>query len=205
MKFFSFKSAPNVRKVMIYLRERGVETPFETIEVDIMNGEQNTPEFRAINPLGKVPALQLDDGTFVTESLPIVEYFEETLPGGRLMLGDTPEERAKIRSIERYIEMEITGTMGIMAHNMMPIYTVRFGESPEVVEYARRRQAMALDFLDNFIGDRSFVYGDGPTLADISLFVTLESAFLVNAEIEPKYENIIRCYENFSKRSSVAL
>ena len=190
---------------MIYLRERGIEPPFETVEVDIMNGEQNTPEFRAINPLGKVPALQLDDGSFITESLPIVEYLQETIPGGRPVLGETPGERAKIRSIERYIEMEITGTMGIMAHNMMPLYTARFGASPEVVEYARRRQAMALGFLDNYIADRSFVYGDGPTLADISLFVTLESAFLVNADVDPKYENIIRCYENFKNRPSVAL
>jgi glutathione S-transferase len=169
-----------------------------------MNGEQYNPEFKAINALGKVPVLELDDGTYITESLPIIEYFEELYPANPL-IGDTPQDRAKIRSIERYIDMEVMGTMGIMAQNMMPLYADRFNQSPIVVQYGRDRQAMALDHLNKFIGDRSYVYGDKATLADITLFVTLESAFIVDAQIDPKYENITRCYQAFSKHPSVAM
>ncbi len=201
MKLFTCKIAPNAKKINLYLREKDITVGFETIEVDLFSGEQNSPQFKAINPLGKVPVLQLEDGSAITESLSIIEYFEEIYPHHSLT-GDSPEERAKIKAIERFIDMEIMGMMGIMAHHMMPLFAGRFDQSSDVIKYGRMRQAEALKQLDNFIGDRSFVYGDKLSIADITLFVTFETAHMVKAELDPKYHNILRCYDNFAQRAS---
>lgn len=199
MKLYTCKIAPNAKKVRLYLKEKGITPNFEMIEVDLFSGEQNSLEFRAINPLGKVPVLQFDDGSVITESLSIIDYFEEIYPQPSLT-GDSPEERAKIKAIERFIDLEIMGMMGVMAHHMMPLFSGRFTQSPDVIKYGRARQAEALDYLDNFIGDRSFVYGDRLSIADITLYVTFETAHIVKAKLNPKYQNILRCYENFSQR-----
>lgn len=201
MKLFTCKIAPNAKKVRLYLREKAITPDFEIIEVDLFSGEQNSPQFKVVNPLGKVPVLQLEDGSVITESLSIIDYFEEIYPQPSLM-GDSPEERAKIKAIERFIDMEIMGMMGVMAHHMMPLFAGRFDQSQNVVKYGRARQLEALDHLENFIGDRSFVYGDKLSIADITLFVTFETAYMVQAKLDPKYRNILRCYNNFAQRTS---
>ena len=199
MKLFTCKIAPNAKKVSLYLREKGITPDFETIEVDLFSGEQNSPQYKAVNPLGKVPVLQLDDGSCITESLSIIDYFEEIYPTPSL-IGNSSEDRAKIRAIERFIDIEIMGMMGIMAHHIMPLFAGRFDQSQDVIKYGRARQAEAMAYLENFIGARSFVYGDRVSIADITLFVTFETAHFVKAPLDPKYQNIMRCYNNFSRR-----
>ena len=83
MKLYSFFGAPNPRKVLVYLGEKGIKVPIE--EVNIITGENRTPEFLAKNPLGGLPVLELDDGSHLTESLAIIEYFEETRPNPSLL------------------------------------------------------------------------------------------------------------------------
>ncbi|MBL4801790.1 MAG: glutathione S-transferase family protein [Emcibacter sp.] len=202
MKLFSCKIAPNAKKIHIYLKEKGINPAFETIEIDLLSGEQNGLAYRAINPLGKVPVLQLYDGSYITESLSIIEYFEEIYPENSLT-GNAPEERAKIKSLERYIDTELMGTMGILAHHMMSLFSERFHQSGDVIDYGRQRQTEALEHLNTIIGDRPFVCGDKISIADITLYVTFETAFLVKAKLDPKYQNIMRCYKNFAKRDSV--
>lgn len=202
MKLFTCKFAPNAKKVSLYLKEKGIIPDFEIIEVDLFKGEQNSPQFKAVNPLGKVPVLQLDDGSVIAESLSIIDYFEEIYPAPSLT-GDSPEDRAKIKAIERFIDMEIMCMMGVMAHHMMPLFAGRFDQSPDVIKYGLVRQAEALEHLDNFIGDRCFVYGDKLSIADITLFVTFETASMVKAALDPKYQNVMRCYESFSQRVKV--
>ncbi len=78
MKIYDFAGAPNPRKVRVYLAEKGITVPMEP--VDIISGQNRTPEFLKKNPLGGLPVLELDDGTCVPESLAIIEYFEELHP-----------------------------------------------------------------------------------------------------------------------------
>jgi len=75
MKLYDFVQAPNPRKVRVYLAEKGIQVPLQT--VDLNKGEQRSPEILKINPLGVIPVLELDDGTCIPESLAIIEYFEE--------------------------------------------------------------------------------------------------------------------------------
>ncbi len=74
MKIHEFTMAPNPRRVRIFLAEKGIEVPYQ--QVDIGKNENRTPEFLAMNPMGRVPVLELDDGTYLAESVAICRYFE---------------------------------------------------------------------------------------------------------------------------------
>ena len=119
------------------------------------------------------------------------------------MIGASPEERARVKSIERFIDSEVMGTMGIMAQNMMPLYADRFGQHPACVEYGRRRQQAALELLDQMVGDNVFVAGAVPTIADATLFATYEFAFLVEAPLDARFTNLSRWHAMFAERASV--
>lgn len=173
----------------------------DIIEINLIVGEQYKDKYQSINSLGKVPVLELDDGTVISESLSIIEYFEELYPEPSLT-GNSPEDRAKIKAIERFIDFEIMGTMGIIAHQLMPLFESRFEQSKATINYGRARQAEALEYLEQFIGDGMCVYGNEISIADITLFVTFEKAHQLKAAIAPKYINIIRAIENFARRPS---
>src|SRR5437588_4680046 len=78
MKLYDSKMAPNPRRTRIFLAEKGIDVPTE--QVDMMKMEHRTTEYTAINPLQRMPALVLDDGTVITESLAICRYFEALQP-----------------------------------------------------------------------------------------------------------------------------
>src|SRR5689334_13075244 len=103
MKFYDCTTAPSPRRVRIFLAEKGVA--LETIQVDLRNGEQFTPAFRAINPDCTVPALVLDDGTVIPDAVAICRYIEELHPEPAL-IGTTPKERAVINALNRQVERD---------------------------------------------------------------------------------------------------
>ena len=94
MKLYDCTTAPSPRRVRLYLAEKGVSVP--TVQVDLRNGEQFSPAFRAINPECTVPVLELDNGTRIADILAICRYFEEHYPEPRLM-GRTAEQKAVMR------------------------------------------------------------------------------------------------------------
>lgn len=202
MKLYSCKIAPNARKLILYLKEKNILSRLDVIEIDLISGEQYKDKYQSINSLGKVPVLELDDGSVIQESLSIIEYFEELNPAPSLT-GKSPEDRAKIKAIERFIDFEIMGTMGIIAHQIMPLFESRFEQSKATINYGRARQTEALEYLEQFISDGLYVYGNEISIADITLFVTFEKAYQLKAAIDPKYINIIRVIENFARRPSI--
>src|SRR5215472_10904488 len=103
MKFYDCTTAPSPRRVRIFLAEKGITVP--TIQVDLPNGEQFSPAFRAINPECTVPVLELDNGTTIADIVGICRYFEELYPEPRLM-GRTAEEKALAESWQRRLERD---------------------------------------------------------------------------------------------------
>ena len=81
MKLYDAGRAPNPRRVRIFLAEKGLEVPLAP--VDISRLEHKSPAFAAVNPLQRTPALELDDGTVIAESIAICRYFEELHPSRR--------------------------------------------------------------------------------------------------------------------------
>jgi glutathione S-transferase len=93
MKLYDLKTGTNTRRVRIFLAEKGVKLP--TVEVDMMKGENKSPDYLSKNPMGTMPLLELDDGTQLAESVAICRYIEELHPE-RPLFGTTPIERALI-------------------------------------------------------------------------------------------------------------
>jgi glutathione S-transferase len=104
MKLYDLRTGTNTRRVRIFLAEKGVKLPI--VEVDMMKGENKSPDYLAKNPMGTMPLLELDDGTQLAESVAICRYIEELHPEPPLF-GATPIERALIEMWNRRMELEL--------------------------------------------------------------------------------------------------
>ena len=103
MKFYN-STGPNPRVVRMFMQEKGIALPME--EVDLRGGENRRESYLKKNPFGQMPALELDDGSILSEVTAICEYLDEKYPGGNL-IGTTPEERAATRMWTRRVDLYI--------------------------------------------------------------------------------------------------
>ena len=199
MKIYDYPGAPNPRKLRIYLAEKGLTVPFET--VDLVSGKNRAPDFLRINPLGGVPVLELDDGSHLTESLAIMEYFEEVNPAPP-MIGSTPLERARTRELERIAEIGVLSGVAGVFQNTHPMFAGRLKQSKDAAETAHMRAMNALRVLNDRIGSRPFVAGGRPTIADCTLLAALDFAQFANVEVPNELTNVRRWATEFRKRPS---
>ena len=199
MKIYDFAGAPNPKKLRAYLAEKGLSVPLE--QVDIIAGQNRTPEFLAKNPLGGLPVLELDDGSHLSESLAIMEYFEEEHPEPP-MIGRTPLERARTREVERICEVGVMSGIGTIFQNTHPFFAGRVKQSPEAAENARGRLENALGVLDSRLAGSTFVGGESPTIADCTLLAALDFAAFGGIEIPARYAHVHRWYQAFKQRPS---
>lgn len=205
MKLFYFPIAPNPTRVRLYLAEKAAAgATLELTEqlVDLRGGEQRKPEHLARNPLGKLPVLELADGSFLTESLAIVEYLEELHPEPP-MIGTTPLERAQVRAIERTADIGVLLGVGRLLHNTHAVLPGRV-PNPEVAAAARRDLEKPARYLDSLLADgRPFLAGPRVTIADCTLFAALE--FERGGRLGVAWpEHVARWYERFRARPSAA-
>src|SRR5262245_45613619 len=191
--------APNPKKLRVYCAEKGLKIPYET--VDIMSGQNRTPEFAKKSPLMGLPVLELDDGSCLTESLAIMEYLEELHPSPP-MLGTTPAERARTREVERICELGVMSSVGTIFQNTSPFFAGRLKQSAEAAENARARLAQSFKVLDARIGSNPFVAGSRPTIADCTLMAALSFASFAGIELDPSLKNLKRWHESFQQRPS---
>jgi glutathione S-transferase len=200
MKLYYFPIAPNPTKVRTYMAEKGIE--LETRNVNLVESEQRTPEFLAKNPLGKLPVLELDDGSFVSESLAIIEYLEELHPAPP-MIGETPEERAHARAVERLADTGVLLPISQIVHATRS--PIGLPPSAELADAGRARLAPGLRILDDKLGKTPFLAGDRVTIADCTFWAALGFGDFGGVQIDPTLENISRWREMFSKRPSTRL
>lgn len=201
MKLHEFAGAPNPKKVRVYLAEKGISVP--SVPVNIITGENRQPDFLKKNPMGGLPVLELDDGSYLPESLAIIEYFEELHPNPP-MIGTTPLERARVRALERLCELSVLGRIAVIFQNTHPLFAGRLKQSADAAESARSALATNLAVLDAKIGSKPFVAGDTPTIADCTLLASLQFAEFGQIAIDPALKNVHRWYESFKQRPSAA-
>ena len=203
MRIHDFGLAPNPRKLRIYLKEKGIDVEF--VPVNLLAGEQKSPEYLEKNPLGNVPTLELDDGSFLTESLAIIELFEELHPEPP-MIGTDPIERARVRRLERIADLGVLGHVGMYVHTTNS--PLGLDPIPEVAATHLQMMEGPLAVLDAELEGRPFIAGDRPTIADCTLVPCIEFARFAELDVPavgPGYPNIRRWYDEFSKRESVQL
>ena len=172
MKLYDSKMAPNPRRTRIFLAEKGIDVPTE--QVDMMKMEHRTPEYTAINPLQRMPALVLDDGTVITESLAICRYFEVLQPEPPLF-GVGPKESALVEMWSRRVENNFFATVAAVFRHLHP--AMKELEVPQVPAWAeanRPRVTAFLELLDGELARREFIAGDRFSIADITALCTVD-------------------------------
>ena len=184
MKLYMVPLAPNPTKVMLYIAERaelGTQMAIEQIVVNTVKGRHKEPEHLARNPFGTVPALELDDGSHLVESLAIMEYLEDKFPDGALLCG-SPEDRGRARDVERIVDLRIAGPMGTYGHaKNSPLGRP---PNPELAQRMEDSLQTPLDFLENLLGDgRSLLLGERVSIADCTLQASLQFIRFVEADL----------------------
>jgi glutathione S-transferase len=191
MKLYVFPIAPSPTKVRLYLAEKnagGAMIDLPQVTVNLREGEQRRPGHLARNPFGKLPVLELDDGSYLIESLAIIEYLEECYPDPP-MIGRTALERAQIRELERIAELGVLLPVGRIVHATNS--PLGLAPNPGVAAYSRSMLPDALGVLDGRLSDgRPFVAGDLPSIADCTLAAALQFARFGGVEIDPKFQNL---------------
>ena len=200
MKLYFFPFAPNPTKVRTYLAEKRIEV--EKVVVNLREGAQREPGFLAKNPLGKLPVLELENGTLINESLPIIEYFEELHPDPP-MWGTTPSERAIARNLERICDFGVLVSVALLVHATKS--PLGWPPNPGVAEQARNFLHDNLTVVDDRIGAGPWVAGERITVADCTLHAGLQFGQLFDVDLEPAFENVVAWHERFKQRPSANL
>ena len=200
MKIYDSQIAPNPRRVRIFLAEKGIKVPYEP--VDLMKKENLTPKFLAINPLGRVPVLELDDGTHIAESVAICRYFEETQPKPPLM-GTDAKDKAIVEMWQRRMELEVFTNVGGAFRHSFPPFADRVKQIPAWAEQCREAAVKNLEWLDTVLADRPFIAGQSYTIADITALCAIDFAKMIKIQIDAaKQQNLARWYQAVSSRPS---
>lgn len=204
MKLYTFARAPNPRRVHIYLAEKGIEVPFE--HVDIMKRENRTPEFiEKVNVMGGLPVLELDDGSHIAESVAICRYFEATQPDPPLF-GEGPKDLAVVDMWLRRIELNFMMPVSLVwVHGSPLTKAVVESQIAEVADQNRRVVERYFGFLDRQLSQREFIAGDHYTIADIVALCTLDfAANLVELKHDPALAHLTRWHDAVSSRPSAS-
>jgi len=202
MKFYN-SLGPNPHVVRMFAAERGIK--LDMAEVDIMGAENRQAPYLEKNPAGQLPCLELDDGSYLSEIIPICEYLDEISPGESL-IGSTPEERARTRMWTRRVDLNICEPManGFRFSEGLQLFKDRIVTRPEAAEGLKAIAQDRLRWLDGQIAGRSFLCGDEPTLADILLFCFLQFGANVGQPLNPENRNVQAWFDRMKARPSAA-
>lgn len=201
MLLYDTKTAPTPRRVRIFLAEKGLEVP--TKQIDLQKGENLSPEMRAKNPLGKIPVLELDDGTCISESDAICTYFEALHPEPSLM-GTDPVEKAQIMQWARQVEFGLFMQVGLCFQHSTGYFKDRMTPVPEFGKEAGINAAKFLKLLDRRLSESTYVAGDTFTLPDITALCAIDFARVIDIRIKPEYTHLQRWYDEVSQRPSAS-
>lgn len=207
MKLYDMKHAPNPRRVRMFLAEKGVD--IERIPIDIPSGENLKPAYLKINPRGLVPALVLDDGSVIGESVAICRYIEELYPDPPLM-GVDAKDKAVVEDWQRQMEFDGLTSVAWVFRNTTPVFENRalpgtdgaLKQSAEMAEIGRKRTASFFKKLDERLAQVPFVAGEHFTIADITAYMALMMARWVKIAVPEDHVHIKSWYEKISQRPS---
>jgi glutathione S-transferase len=199
MKLYNDKLAPNPRRVRIFLAEKGIDVPTE--DIAIMKGEHKTPEHRARNAFAQLPVLELDDGTFISESVAICRYFEEENPSPPLM-GATPKEKALVEMWQRQVEFNLFMPVAMTFRHTHPAMGALETQIVPWGELNKERAQKSLQWLDQSLAGKDFVTGRHFSIADITAMCAIDFGRIWRFAIPAELENAKRWYAAVSARPS---
>jgi len=201
MKLYVAPYAPNPRRVVMFLAEKGV-TDVETVQINLQEGEHRTDEFKAKSPLAQLPVLELDDGRTLTESRAICTYLEALHPEPNLM-GRDPFERAFVEMWDR--RMELLFSMPLMMwvrHGNPVLAAVERNQNAEVASYNQGQAMRMAKWLNEELAQREWIAGDRFTIADITAACGMDFAKMMKWRPGEELSNLRRWRLAISERAA---
>ena len=194
---------PNPHVVRMFIAEIGID--IETIEIDLMGGENRQDSYLKKNPSGQLPALELDDGSFLAEITVICEYLDE-LNGHTNLIGINPQERAETKMWTRRIDLQIIEplTNGFRYAEGYDLFKDRLHLIPDAADDLKAIAQERLAWLDKQLEGKEFICGERFSLADIMFYCFLHFGSTVGQSINPDNTNIVSLYEKIGMRESAS-
>jgi len=202
MKLYDGGRAPNPRRTRIFLAEKGIKLPIEPVDLGAM--QHKSPTYAAVNPLMRVPALVLDDGSVITESIAICRYFEALHPDPPLF-GRGALETARIEMWNRRMELHFLFPVSHVFRNAHP--AMKEMEVPQVLAWAEANKPRILEFirfLDSELKERPFIAGDTFTVADITGLVSVDFMKPAKRAVPDELGHLKRWHAGVAARPSAA-
>jgi glutathione S-transferase len=202
MKLYDGGRAPNPRRVRIFLAEKGIE--IERQQVDLGTLEHKGAAYTAINPLQQVPALELDDGTILTESIAICRYFEALQPEPALF-GRNGREAAIIEMWNRRIEQRLLFGVAQVFRHLHP--AMKPMENPQITAWGEANKPRVMQFLnllDSELASRAYVSSDALSVADITGLVAIDLMKPAKLAVPDEMKHVKRWYTDITARPSAA-
>jgi glutathione S-transferase len=197
IKLYDFPMSPRARKVRIVLAEKGLQ--YEKVTVDITKGEQKKPEYLAVNPYGKVPALQ-DNGTTVYESSIIMEYLNDKYPTPPLLPAE-PGQRARARILMHFGDTQYDGALASIVGEVF--FKPKGQGDQNVIAKAKQDVTACFERLEKELGNNDYLLGSGFTLADVC-FVTWAPLFgPLQVEVPSQCAKVTAWLNRMKERPSV--
>ena len=194
---------PNPHVVRMFIAELGLD--IETIEMDLMAGENRQEEHLKRNPSGQSPTLELEDGSFLSEITAICEYLDEK-QGNTDLMGKTPEERALTRMWTRRVDLQIIEplTTGFRYSEGLELFKTRMQTIPEAADGLKSIAQEKLAWLDAEMEGKDYICGDRFSLADVMLFCFITFGTTVGQSVSEENTNLTSWYDRVKERSSTA-
>ena len=202
MKLYDGGRAPNPRRTRIFLAEKGIKLPMQQIDLGAL--EHMSASYAAINPLKRVPALVLDGGTVITESIAICRYFEALTPEPALF-GRDALETARVEMWNRRLELHLLFPISHVFRNTHP--AMKAMEVPQVPAWAEANKPRVLEFIavvDRELEGRPFITGDNFTVADITGLITLDFMKPAKLTIPDELKHLKRWHADLAARPSAS-
>lgn len=202
MKLYDAGRAPNSRRTRMFLAEKGISIPLVT--VDLMALDQKSESFLRKNPRGRVPVLEFDDGTFLTESIAICRYFEDVQPEPPLF-GTGARGKAVVEMWQRRAELELLNAVAtVFRHTRRSMAAMEVPQVPAWAEANKPRVMAFLAFLDEHLRDNTFICGTDFTVADITAFVAVSLMDWAQLTVPPTHEHLLRWHAAVQSRPSAS-
>jgi len=193
--------SPNARRVHVFMAEKGIDC--ERVPVDIRGGENIAPDYLAKNPAGRVPLLELDDGTFIAESVAICRYLEFLHPEPNLF-GEPGLAAAQVEMWQRRAEMNFMAEVAGAFRNLTGFFKDRETCVKDWGAVCAEKAPRALAMFDHRLGESDFLAGDRFTIADITLCIALDFARQVKVVTLPELAHLDRWYGHVSAWPSLS-
>ena len=200
MKLYNNEMANSPRKVRMFIAEKNI-SDIEIINIDLMSGEHKTPEYRAIAPNSRIPALELDDGAVIMESTAICRYLESLYPEPNLF-GESAIEIASIEMWQARIYNELMIPLAMAFRHLHPGMSNMEIQNKDFGETQKSIGIKSLKYFDTVLSESKFVAGDRFTFADIQMITTTDFFIGLNRLSMEDYPEINRHFNLMSERSS---